>query len=610
MCGIVGWIDWEKNLTAERTTVEKMAASLSHRGPDAQGVWLSKRAALAHRRLIVIDPVGGTQPMIFENGRQIFSITFNGEIYNFHELRGELEKKGHHFKTHSDTEVILHSYMEWGEDCVLHLNGIFAFGLWDEAEQRLFLARDHLGVKPLFYAMRGTSVLFGSEIKALLAHPLVKPAVSSEGLAQMFSPMVYTPGFTIFKDVLEVAPGRTVTFQNGRSSIRQYWKLKSAPHEDSLNKTVERVRELLDDTVRRQLVADVPVVSMLSGGLDSSGITALAAREFKRDGRKLSSYSVDFTDHEKHFTPNLMHLSLDTPWALKVAEHAGTDQHTIVLSSDDLLENLMVPTLAHDVPAMGQMETSLYLLFKAMKQDATVALSGESADEVFGGYPWFFNSQALNANTFPWLALFEGARQPIQDLLSKDLATTVSPGAYAARRYTEAIAEVPALAGESPTAAKMREVFYLNQTRFLPILLDRKDRMSMAVGFEVRVPFCDYRIVDYLWNIPWEMKAVDSIEKGLLRRVLSPVLPHDVLYRRKSPYPATQDPKYVAGVRSRALDILNNPNARVKELVDVAALRALTQNSAGDAKIQHLHSPLERLVQIEGWLEKYQITFC
>jgi asparagine synthase (glutamine-hydrolysing) len=607
MCGIAGWVDWERDLGSEAATVERMREALRHRGPDAAGTWTSTRAILAHRRLIVLDPEGGAQPMTYDDGRTIV-ITFNGEIYNFQELRRELEARGHVFRTRSDTEVLLHAYAAWGEAFVARLNGIFAFALWDAAAQRLLLARDHLGVKPLFYAQRGSAVLFGSELKALLAHPLVEPEIDDDGLGHIFGPgPVHPPGFGLFRDVHEVRPGHYLVFERGKERVERYWALESRPHTDDLDTTVERIRALLEDTVRRQLVADVPVVTLLSGGLDSSGVTALAARERRAEGKGLDSYSIDFAESARYFTPTPMHLSLDTPWALRVSEHTGTRQHTIVVDAPALVSNLLETTRAYDAPGLGQMDTSMYLLFKAMKRDATVALSGESADEVFGGYPWFFHEAAVAGDTFPWLTLIRGRNDRAQALLSPELVERVRPEAYVARRYAEALAEVPRLEGEVGIAARRRELFYLNITRWLPVLLDRKDRMSMATGFEVRVPFCDHRLVEYVWNIPWEMKMVDGIEKGVLRRAFADVLPDDVRARRKSPYPSVQHPDYVRGIRERVLQLLDEPAAPVWAFLRAPAVRALCDVFGGDARDAWELRPLEQLLEIDFWLRTYRV---
>lgn len=607
MCGIAGWVDWERDLSAEHPLMERMAKSLAHRGPDAQGIWTSRHAALAHRRLIVIDPETGSQPMIFKAGDQPVVITYNGEIYNFQELRDELIGKGHRFWTRSDTEVLLHAYVEWGQDCPSRLNGIFAFGIWDEGRKRLFLARDHLGVKPLVYAQRGSSIIFGSEEKALFAHPAVRPVVGNEGLAEVLCALpLQVPGTTIYKDMFEVPPGCSVTFDRGTTTVARYWRLETALHTDDLETTAFKIRDLLKDIVRRQLVADVPVATMLSGGLDSSGITALAAGEFSRNGERLGSYSLDFVGHARDFEPTFVRRDMDTPWATKVARHVGVDQRVVLVDYPELLEHIMVPTLALDRPGIGQIETTLYLLCKAMKQKATVALSGESADELFGGYPWFHSPEALTASTFPWIATYKDRAVRNESYLSPEVKARVAPRAYVERRYREALAEVPRLAGESPEETRRRENLYLNQTRLLPTLLARKDRMSMASGLEVRVPFCDHRLVQYVWNIPWPMKRTGDIEKGILRRALKGVLPDDVLQRRKCPFPKTQNPAYAEGVRRRAIEIITDTNAAIQSFVDRNVLATWDESSSPNPE----PPPYELIIQIEGWLRAYKIEFA
>lgn len=606
MCGIAGWVDWEEDLTQHGATIERMADKLCHRGPDAEGCWLSPRAAFAHRRLFVIDPQGGKQPMITLDDGRTYALTYNGEIYNFRELRSELESRGHTFRTHSDTEVLLHAYIEWGEDCVRHLNGIFAFGLWDEQKQQLLLARDHLGVKPLFYAQRGSSIIFGSELKVLLAHPAVKPEIDAVGLAEIFG-FRRALGSGVFHDVRELRPGHTAIFTPNRAQVSRYWGLRSAPHTDDLETTTEKIRALLEDTIKRQLIADVPVVTMLSGGLDSSALTALTAREFKREGKQLNTYSIDFVDSAQFFQGNAFRPSLDAPWVKRVSDDVGSNHHTIMVDTPDLLENLLLPMRMHDLPAGGQIETSLYLLCKAMKQDAVVGISGESADEVFGGYPWYFNEDAVNAPIFPWFAMMGARARARRSWLSAEVEQKVRPADHLERMYQDALAEVPRLDGESPQEARMREVFYLGLMHFLPMLLDRKDRMSMAVGFEVRVPFCDYRLVDYVWNIPWQMKTADNIEKGILRRALTGILADDVRTRRKSAYPSSQNPTYQEGLRNWTLQILNDANSPIAPFINVELLRPLAEGKIplpGEAST-FLY---ERIIQVDAWFKEYQVS--
>ncbi|GHO47387.1 asparagine synthase (glutamine-hydrolyzing) [Ktedonospora formicarum] len=613
MCGITGWIDWEQDLSEQQAVLKEMACTLKERGPDREGYWLSSHAALAHRRLIVIDPVGGKQPMLFTRGEQTYALTYNGEIYNFRELREELRARDHVFRTHSDTEVLLHAYVEWGEDCVDHLNGIFAFAIWDEARQQLFIARDHLGVKPLFYAQVGSTIVFGSEIKALLAHPLIEPILNDEGMKAIFV-SIFLSGGGIFRDVQELRPGHCATFTRERTHVRQYWQLVSRPHTDNLETTTEYIRSLLSDTVSRQLIADVPVVTLLSGGLDSSGVTSLAAREFQRENQVLNTYAINYVNSEEHFEGNAFRPSIDRPYAEQVARDLPTNHHNIMVSTEELIGNLLVPMRAHDRPTMGQMETSLYLLFKAIKQNATVALSGESADEIFGGYPWFHQEHALNTPTFPWIAarMNPGSNTPLMQMglpfVSPALAHELHPHEHMQQLYQEALAEVPRLEGESSRDTRIREIFYLNMTRFLRLLLDRKDRMSMATGLEVRVPFCDHRLVQYVWNIPWEMKAIDHIEKGILRRAFRGLLPEEVRMRRKSAYPISFDPAYTQAVRRWTLEILNTANAPVNTFVNRAFLRQLAEHPDEQKRGENAYFLFDYLIQTNAWLQEYHVV--
>ena len=360
MSGIAGWIDWNENLLAQGATLARMADTVAHRGPDGHGQWLSKHAALAQRRLSVIDPQAGAQPLVYQEGEATYAITYNGEIYNFRELRRELEHAGHAFHTSSDTEVLLHTYVEWGEECVQHLNGIFAFGIWDGRKQQLLLARDPLGVKPLFYAQRSDALLFGSELKVLLSHPLVSSEVDAAGLAQILT-FVRTPDLGIYRDVHALRPGYRAIYNKQGLHISRYWSLHSTLHREDLPITTEHIRTLLEDAIKHQLIADIPIATLLSGGLDSNILTALTAREYQAEGKKLHTYSIDFVDSEKHFNSGLLHLSRDEPWAKKVSAHFGTHHHTVTLDASALMENMMVQLYAHDISMVGQMNTSLYL---------------------------------------------------------------------------------------------------------------------------------------------------------------------------------------------------------------------------------------------------------
>jgi len=610
MCGITGWIHWERDLRTQDIIVEKMAQTLDHRGPDEKGMWISPRAALVHRRLIVIDPQGGKQPMVKKNGAGTFVIVYNGELYNTQELRNILEKKGYIFTTRSDTEVILNSYIEWKEECVHYLNGIFAFAVWSERDQSLYIARDRFGVKPLFYLHRERSLIFGSELKAVLAHPEVSAEIDSEGMAEILAlGPARTPGHGVFKGIKELKPGFYLVFN--RKGLRKhcYFKLKSRIHKDNAEKTIEKTKILFKDAVERQMVSDMPLCTLLSGGLDSSAISAYAAGVLKSQGKILKTFSVDFAGNERYFKPNEFQPSSDDPWVKIMSQYLGTEHHRIILDTPQLIDSLKEAVRARDLPGMADVDSSLYLFSREIKQEATVALSGECADEVFCGYPWFYRKESLTADTFPW-ALGLSQREKV---FSKEVRSYCRFADYAAERYSEALKEVPRLPGENSIKARLREISYLTLTRWMPVLLDRKDRMSMAAGLEIRVPFCDHRLVEYVFNVPWELKNYGGREKGLLRASLTGVLPEKILQRKKSPYPKTHNPSYLKGVRKILLEIINSPSSPLGMLVDKVFLKKLLFSEKDldvpwFGQLMRLPQLFAYLIQVDFWFREYKVS--
>lgn len=611
MCGIVGWIDWEQDLTQNRPILEKMTETLTPRGPDASGYWISPRAAIGHRRLIVVDPSGGAQPMVRCFGDRTYVLTYNGELYNTDEIRRDLITLGFIFESYSDTEVLLLSYVAWGPACLDRFNGIYAFGIWSEHDQSLFLGRDRMGVKPLFYAVRGSSFIFSSEIKTILAHPCIQPELDREGIAEIFGlGPARTPGLGVFKGVYEVRPGCWLKLNRAGLKIERYWSLESKPHTDDLVTTINRVRELVEDTIERQLVSDVPLCTFLSGGLDSSIITAVAARTYRQAGKgPLQTYSVDYLENDKYFTPNDFQPNADAPWIQRVNDYLETGNRQVIIDNSQLTDALRAGVLARDLPGMADVDASLYLFCREIKKRATVALSGECADEVFGGYPWFYREDALSAGTFPWSLSLDFRER----ILAPELKQHLNLTEYVQDRYQEALAEMSRLPGEDPVEARRREIFYLNINWFMAVLLDRKDRMSMASGLEVRVPFCDHRLVEYVWNIPWLFKYYGQREKGILRRAVKDLLPQEVVYRRKSPYPKTHHPGYLAAVKENLLAILNNPAEPLHDLIHLPALKKfILEKGAALQKPwfgQLMNGPqlLAYLIQMNIWLKEYRV---
>jgi asparagine synthase (glutamine-hydrolysing) len=588
-----------------------MTATMANRGPDDEGTWIDGPAALGHRRLAIIDIEGGRQPMTLqEDGRSALVLVYSGETYNYRELRRRLAAAGHRFDTSSDTEVVLHAHREWGRrdprTAVNELNGMFAYALWDTANRELLLVRDRLGIKPLYYYPTEHGVLFGSEPKAILANGLAERAIDTDGLRRSLCYFVADPHKTVFRGMREVPPGHVIRVTRDGVRDLTYWQLTDSGHTDDVPTTVRHVRDLLEDTAQRQLISDVPLCTLLSGGLDSSALTALAAR-FSHG--RIRSFAVDFVGYTDKFTTDPMRGTPDGPYVQEVAEFVGTDHRDIVLSASELMDpDVRAATLhARDMPfTLGDIDSSLYLLFRAIRQHSTVALSGESADEVFGGYVGFHNPSYFQADTFPWLGGRENINNGLQ-YLDPGLIGKLDLPDYLDDHYRRALAEVPPMTGPSsadPHERRMREVCYLFLTRHLPMLLDRKDRLSMAVGLEVRVPFCDHRLVEYVFGTPWAHKTFDRREKSLLRAAAADLLPQSVVQRVKSAYPAIQDLTYDGMVRSRFTALLNDRDAAVAPLLSFdrsrAALNA-TDNVAVDTW------RMEQILTLEDFLTDYNV---
>ncbi|WLR51528.1 asparagine synthase (glutamine-hydrolyzing) [Bacillus tianshenii] len=612
MCGITGWIDWKNDLRQAEVVVSRMAQTLNRRGPDDMNVWTSPHVAFGHTRLIVVDPEGGKQPMSKEKDGTTYMMVYNGELYNTEDLRKELLQRGYRFKSHSDTEVLLTSYIEWKEECVEHLNGIFAFAIWDEKAQHVFIARDRLGVKPLFYKQSGECLLFGSELKAVLAHPQVRAELDQEGLSEVFGlGPSRSPGNGVFKGIDELRPGHCLKFSPEGLKVWRYWNVVSREHTDSFEETVDRVRSLFLDTVHRQLVSDVPICTFLSGGLDSSAITARAANVMKAEGKgQLHTFSVDYIDNDKYFKASEFQPNTDHPYIEQMSKTFDTIHHRCLIDTEELTALLKDAVIVRDLPGMADVDSSLLWFCKKIKEHATVSLSGECADEIFGGYPWFHRKEDLERGGFPWMRSMDER----MTLLRPNWQNQLDLKSYVMTKYEETVAEMPQLDGETGEAKNRRELFYLNMLWFMTTLLDRKDRMSMGASLEVRVPFADHRLVEYVWNIPWEMKMHEGREKGILRKALEGLLPHDVLYRKKSPYPKTHNPHYTKAVQQWMNEILANKNAPLFEFFDREKIKAL--NDSGGASFQTpffgqlMTGPqlLAHLAQINYWFEEYKVN--
>ncbi|RUL48286.1 asparagine synthase (glutamine-hydrolyzing) [Lysinibacillus antri] len=606
MCGITGWIDFTKVIKHQEHIVSSMTETLKKRGPDDGNVWCGTHALLGHRRLAVIDLVGGKQPMSKQYKNQSFVMVYNGELYNTEELRQELLKRGYTFTTMSDTEVLLTSFIEWREQCIDHLNGIFAFAVWDEQEEVLYAFRDRLGVKPFFYSTKEGVFIFGSEIKSILAHPSTSTQIDWKGLAAILSiGPSRVPGNGVYKGIEELEPGCALKFSKSGLKKWRYWNVQSQKHMHTFDETVEQVRYLVTDSIKRQLVSDVPLCTFLSGGLDSSIITAIAANTYNKEGRTLHTYSIDFEENEQFFEKNEFQTSQDQFWIDKMTDTFKTTHQNITISQQQLVDLLEEAMMTRDLPGMVDIDSSLLVACHIIKDGYTVSLSGECADEVFGGYPWFHQDY----NQFPWIRSIDER----ESFLRKEWQSRLQLKDFMKHAFEEAVKDCPKLDGEEPKEAKQRELFYLNMRYFMQTLLERKDRMSMGASLEVRVPFADHRIVEYAWNIPWEMKNVGNMEKGLLRKAMEGLLPDEVLYRKKNPYPKTYHPQYTKMVQSTLSNLVQRKGSILHELFEKEQLNQLIQSGGASFKVpwfgQLMAGPqlLAYLIQFDRWFENYNI---
>ena len=602
MCAIAGLIG-----LPPKDSVSIMLETMKRRGPDGQGAFVDRETVLLHTRLAVIDPAGGKQPMELFFESEHYTITYNGELYNTRELRRELEGAGHRFVTSSDTEVVLHAYAQWGSDCLEKFNGIFAFAIWERNNGRLFFARDRMGVKPLFYKLHENGLIFASEIKTILAYPGVRAELDAFGAAQilLLGPG-RIPGSGVFCGIEDLEPGQCGYFEKGKLHKWTYWKLRDREHSEDFEQTADHVRFLVTDAIKRQMVSDVPLGTFLSGGLDSSLISAVCAKVYQEWGQRLTTFSVDYQDNDKYFEPGKFQPNSDGHYIGVMCDFLQTDHHWTVLTPEDLVAQLEYATVARDLPGMADVDFSLLAFCGRIKKRVTVALSGECADEIFGGYPWYRDPQIRAREGFPWAQNTAYRASFLHPQLSDQIDTVD----FVKTQYSDTIRNTDMLPGRPLEEAKMKQMINLNHRWFMQTLLDRKDRMSMFHGLEVRVPFCDHRIAQYLYSVPWEFKDHLGREKGLLRYAMRDILPEEVIYRKKSPYPKTFDPKYTSIVSTMLRDLIASPQEPIHQLIRREALEGLLTASyewPWYGQLMTVPQTMAYMLQINFWLRNYKI---
>ena len=590
MCAILGIT----NSNISKDKFKNILDIMSCRGYDHTGYFFDDDIMLGHKRLAIIDIENGNQPIIDND----YIIVYNGEIYNTDIIRNDLIKKGVIFKTKSDTEVILKGYIYYGDKILNILEGIYAFAIYNKKYNELFVARDKFGIKPLYYSLNNNQFIFSSMIKPILESGIVKPVLTEKEIGNILALGPSKPmGSGIFKDIYELRPAHYLVYKDNKLNINRYWNVESKECLDTFNEAKEKVRILLTDSIKRQMVSDVDIATLLSGGVDSSIITAIVASNLDKP---LTTYSIDYEDNDKYFKKNSFTVSLDEYYINLMSKYFKTNHKYKIITQEDVVKLLKETLYAREYPGMTDIESSLLWFSKEIRKDYKVILSGECADEIFGGYPWFYRKD-LN-NVFPWINNINFR----QNLLNKDL--NINLGKILEKEYGRTINEL----NKSDQLDKYKRLFYINMTHFMTTLLDRKDRMTMFANLEARVPFADSKLIEYLWNLPFDYKYQNNTEKYLLREAFKGILPDEVLYRKKNPYPKTHHPYFLKAVTELLKERLKNPNSCLYKIFDINEINNLLNDST-DINIpwfgQLMTKPqlIAYLYQFDIWVEEYNI---
>ncbi len=602
MCSICGIVDYENGIS--RQVVEKMNEKMKHRGPNESDIFEGECVCFGHNRLSVVDIENGHQPMSVNYGNKKYTIVYNGEIYNCDELKDELRKNGFELKTRCDTEVVLYSYILWGEDAPCYLNGIFAFSVFDG--ERLFCARDRFGVKPFYYSLLGRELVFASEIKAMLSHPKISSRVDRCGLWELLylSPN-FVSGKSVFKDILELEGGECLIFDKNGIKKRKYWSIKAMPYFKGRDYAIEKTSFLVSDAIRRQLVSDVPLCVLLSGGLDSSVVSAIASEEYRAQGKTLDTYSFEYEGNKEAFKQSLFQPQRDDEFAILASKYMKTNHTILTAPTADIAEDLEIATLYRDLPGQADIDSSLYFFCHEIKKRHTVGLSGECSDEIFGGYPWFYRPEMLYSDFFPWIHA-----PRLRASLFKDSISRSDEGYdYIRGIYRDTLAECPTLDDDDDAMRTSRVASYLSVKYFMSSLLQRKDRMSMASGVEIRVPFADHRIFEFVFNVPWDIKFEGGVEKALLRNSMVGHLPNEILWRKKSPYPKTHNPKYLEAVLKMLKERIARGGYLSYALNEEALYDLLGKGKTWFGQLMGDAQMVAWLIQLDIWVEKYNVSF-
>lgn len=598
MCAILGWVNYKETLNDKVLIFQDMLNLMDCRGNDDTGYYIKDKIMLGHKRLAIMDLENGHQPMKYMN----YTIVFNGEIYNAESIRSDLINYGYNFDGHCDTEVIIKGFHCFGFDILNKLEGIFAFCIYDSEDGSLFLARDRFGVKPLYYSLVDNNFIFSSSIKSILQSGVVDPIIDVEKLGEVLAlGPSKSMGSGIFKGISELRPAHYMIFKRGKLRIKRYWNVVSKKCNDTFGDAKRLVNRYLTNSIKRQMTSDVDIATLLSGGLDSSIITAVVA--LNKDDT-LTTYSIDYEDNDKYFKGNKFQVARDNDFIKIMSDRFSTYHISKVISQDDVVKYLKDTLVLRDYPGMIDIDSSLYWFSKEISNDYKVILSGECADEIFGGYPWFYRDELNERKSFPWINNVDYRESLIKSSLRKKLNIRK----ILSKEYNRTIRELRF----KDRFDKYKRLFYINMTHFMTTLLDRKDRMTMGATIEARVPFADTKLVEYLWNLPFSYKYKDGKEKYLLKCAFEDIIPAEILNRKKNPYPKSHNPVFCRMVSDLLRKKLENKDSVLYKIFDIDMINKLLDDDSSDevpwfGQLMMRPQLIAYLYQFDLWFELYDI---
>jgi len=594
MCAINGFLNYNYTKQQAKNIFNKMQQVFSPDIKNTDKMYLHSQVCL------------GANPLKYTLRGKSYTIVYQGKLDNFNQLKQTLLNLHISLRTNLDAEVIVKLFALNGTKTFRKLKGNFAFAIYENTNKRLYLVRDQLGIKPLFYTCQNGKLVFASKIKSLFVHPTIIPCVDLNGLRELFGVCpARTPGKTVYKNISEIKPGEYACWQNGKLTTKTYFRLISRPHRANSATTMKKIKSMLANIIAQQTNSDEKIGYMLSGGLDSSTITALASNQEKR----LKTFSVDYVGNQENFKPTDFSPTRDNYYIDLVAKQYHVQHDYKVLNSSDLCYALHEALLARDYPSMADIDSSLLLFCRILKKDIDVCFSGEFADEIFCGYPWFYRADTARATTFPWSINLDVR----ENTIAKHLRTKVNLKDFVAHSFANAVAEVPLSPTDSAADRQMKTYSYLTMRWFGLNLLERGDRMSTRCGLEIRIPFADLRLVQYVYNIPWTMKNYGNQEKGILRSAMVDLLPREIIARKKCPYPKTVDPTYTSLVEQRVRGLLTDEEHPLWQIVDIDYVRQVLNNTNSHntrpwfGQLMQRPQYLAFIYQIAMWLVEYQV---